>query len=60
MNKDYVVVKATIKEKGRDKPIVSTNSMSKEAYEKLPEDYFINFWGLNDPDVEWYIIKVLP
>ena len=51
-------IKATIKEKS-DRIVTPTYIISKEEYEKLPEDFFIKFWGLDDSDVIWYKLEVI-
>ena len=48
--------RCTIKEVGNDKPIVS---------EYWGDDYFdendcVKWWGLKNPDVEWYKLEEIP
>lgn len=42
--------KATIKE-------TSGHILHPEYFGDVDKEFLINFWGCNDPDVEWYIIE---
>lgn len=45
---------ATIKEKGNDHILTPSYTVSDEDGRYLDKDFFINFWGLDNPDIEWY------
>lgn len=48
---------AEIKERGRDgilKPSYSIPDAEKENYDR---SFFVKFWGLDQPDVEWYKLR---
>lgn len=42
--------KATIKE-------TSGHILHPEYFGDVDKEFLINFWGCNEPDVEWYIIE---
>jgi len=59
---------AKIKEKGNDHILTPTymipNDMfgyikPKEKREEMTRKYLVDFWGLNEPDVEWYKLEKL-
>lgn len=49
--KEYKTFQATIKERGNDHLLTPTFS----GY--VDRQYMIQFWGLNEPDVEWYKLE---
>lgn len=51
MEKKYRRFKARIKEKGND------TILTPEHWGYVTEEDCVKFWGLNNPDVEWYEIE---
>lgn len=49
--------KATIKEVGNEHLLTPTYSISNEEEKYLNEQFFIDFWGLDEDDVEWYKLE---
>ena len=52
-----VTWKATIKEKGNDNLLTPTYLISNEEEQYLNRQFFIDFWGLENDDVEWYRLE---
>ena len=52
-NSNMKTYKATIKERGRDGVLTPTYTTSEDVSRK----FLIDFWGLNEPDVEWWRIE---
>ena len=48
---------ATIKEVGNEHLLTPTYSISNEEEKYLNEQFFIDFWGLDNDDVEWYKLE---
>lgn len=48
---------ATIKEVGNPHILTPTYSISNEEEKYLNEQFFIDFWGLDNDDVEWYKLE---
>lgn len=60
--------KATIKEKGNEHLLMPTYAMPKDALGYFTDErqreyeirkYLKKFWGLDNPDVEWYKLEKL-
>ena len=49
--------KATIKEVGNEHLLTPTYSINNEEEKYLNEQFFIDFWGLDNDDVEWYKLE---
>lgn len=52
-----VTITAKIKEVGNDHILTPSYLVPDEEAKFLPDEYFIDFWGLDHPDVEWYELK---
>ena len=55
-----VTWKATIKERGNANILTPSYTFSEDLYEQneeLTRKFLIKFWGLEQPDVEWYELK---
>jgi len=57
---------ATIKERGNDHLLTPTYSMSDDMFGHIKDErqreyetrkFLIEFWGLDNPDVEWYKLE---
>ena len=48
---------ATIKEVGNEHLLTPTYSISNEEEKYINEQFFIDFWGLDNDDVEWYKLE---
>ena len=60
--------KATIKERDNEHLLTPTYSMSNDMFGHIKDErqrdnetrkFLIDFWGLNNPDVEWYKLEKL-
>lgn len=50
--------KATIKERGNEKLLTPMYCVPEDGmHDYIDEDFLIDFWGLNEPDVEWYKLE---
>jgi hypothetical protein len=58
--------KATIKERGKDNLLTPTYSFSESSFGYIKDErqreyvtrrYLCEFWGLDNPDVEWYKLE---
>lgn len=54
-----VTWEATIKEHGNDHLLHPTYSVSDNEAKYVTNAFLVDFFGLNEPDVEWYRIKKL-
>jgi len=55
-----VTWKATIKERGNDNLLTPSYTFGEnldEQNEELTRKFLIKFWGLEEPDVEWYELE---
>lgn len=52
-----VTWKATIKEVGNPHILTPTYLISNDEESFLDRQYFIDFWGLEEDDVEWYKLE---
>ena len=57
---------ATIKERGNDNLLTPSYSMTEDMFGHIKDErqreyetrrFLIEFWGLNNPDVEWYKLE---
>lgn len=57
---------AMIKERGNDNPLTPSYSMSDDMFGHINDErqreyemrrFLVEFWGLNNPDVEWYKLE---
>lgn len=46
--------KAEIKERGIDGILTPSYSIPDTEKENFDRSFFVKFWGLEEPDVEWY------
>lgn len=63
LNSNIIIMitwQATIKEHGRESLLTPTYSVPEDGmHDHIDENFLIDFWGLNEPDVEWYHIEKL-
>ena len=53
-----VTWKATIKERGRQGLLTPTYSVPDDGmHDHIDENFLVDFWGLKEPDVEWYYLE---
>ena len=52
-----VTIKATIKEVGNDNILTPEYLVPDEEAKFLSDSFFIDFWGLDRDDVEWYALE---
>lgn len=52
-----VTWEATIKERGNDHLLHPTYSVSDNEATYVTNAFLVDFFGLNEPDVEWYKIE---
>lgn len=49
---------ATIKERGNDHVLTPTYCVPEDGmHDYINEEYLIEFWGLKNPDIEWYKLE---
>ena len=52
-----IIWSAKIKEVENEHILTPTYMIGSEEGKYLNEDFFVKFWGLKDPDVEWYTLE---
>ena len=52
-----VIVKAQIKEVNNEHILTPSYMVSNEEAQYLPDEFFVDFWGLDNSDVEWYKLE---
>ena len=53
-----VTWKATIKECGMESLLTPTYSVPDDGmHDHIDENFLVDFWGLNESDVEWYKLE---
>ena len=52
-----VTIKAKIKEVNNDHILTPSYMVSDEEEKYLSDAFFVNFWGLDHSDVEWYKLE---
>lgn len=45
--------------RARIKEVGNPHLLTPELYGDFDEEYAIKFWGLNQPDVEWYKLEAI-